>query len=445
MGYRQGPPTTHRQYTLAPICACAHRRRNMPTPVNPTRAYARLLTSCGIVLAVACGDSAPSPSPTAPTRPLPATTNATAEPAPGATAATTASPPAAANGPAPSAGSPPAPACKVFRDRTSLDLWASRMREALQAGRRPEAQDLARCLAADLELSLQRNPASQGVDVFEGQLDRDPAPEWVVQIRQRGRDEGINERTDSVWVTVLDQGADGYRAVGSIARPAVSVCQPYGRLGLVLRFKSREPGPRAALEVTEQDIHACGSMVDVVDKVTLLQIDRGKLSPRTPRPRTSAAAPIAQAPSAHDNKGAGPWARRTRLCPNFGKAPKPGSDDGCFDWFGTSDADLECLFRAFQDCLAANDKACVADLTGGSLTVNTGPRRSQHYAPREVLIAKLDQALRPATRRRLLQAEPFAFCREGGAMWGSGGAWSTSGEWIDVVNAPKGARRAHAE
>jgi hypothetical protein len=151
---------------------------------------------------------------------------------------------------------------------TDVDAWAAQLRQAAASP------------AAFTDLLLRVDPeygsgpealAEDGnglaapvaaVEVFRGQLDDDPEPEVVVQVRRHSADfVAGQERDESYWIGVFDHRPAGWVLVGTI-RERVGHCGwDEAKLGLLLGFTPARAGRQAALWVRTQDTDSCGTLV----------------------------------------------------------------------------------------------------------------------------------------------------------------------------------------
>ena len=200
-------------------------------------------------------------------------------------------PPAAravAASPAPAAAAP-APS------GLDLDDWAARLRRAGREGKDldgilrevdPGYDPAVRRRATVFANGAQTPAPFDGVDVFRGQMDGDPEPEAVVQVRHLERSVTENERMEAFWIGIFDGGPGGFVFVGSVQRASTHCLWERARLGVVLGFTEKEPGAKAALWIRSQVSESCGTYVSFGYEKRLYRLRDGDLVARNaPAPK----------------------------------------------------------------------------------------------------------------------------------------------------------------
>jgi hypothetical protein len=216
-------------------------------------------------LAAPAPAATPSPAPATPTPPPPAPAPSTATPAP-------------------VAPTPPG---------IELDAWVVELRAAA----RKSPAELDRALSAvdpGYRAAIRRKatvfengkhvPAPfRGVEIFRGQLDEDPDEEAVVQVRHHAREASDNEREEAFWIGVFDGGPSGYAFVESIQHAVTHCTWEEARLGVLLGFTQKEPGPKAGLWIRVQVTDSCGTFVSFKYEKKRYRLRGGKLDVREMR------------------------------------------------------------------------------------------------------------------------------------------------------------------
>lgn len=177
--------------------------------------------------------------------------------------------------------------CAPFASRAPLDAWVKKLQKELDDKKIDDARETAKCLSKEADPKFRDDSVRQKVEVFEGQLDTDEAPEWVVQVRQHSEEIGHGEREhDYYWVSVLDERDGKYGVVHSFDKK-MWVCAIPDKLGVKLGFSNKKPGKDASLWVVEQKPEACGTLVDVWYEKRTYQIVDGKVVVKTVDPPKS--------------------------------------------------------------------------------------------------------------------------------------------------------------
>lgn len=216
-----------------------------------------------LLLAGGCSANATKPTEEAPVEPTPPAAEVAAEDTPAAKKPM--EKPAAAS------------SCATLDTESSFSQWREQLMARINTADLGGAKKVLQCAQPNFSTTLFEQSEEWLVDASPRHLDADEDEEWVLQFRQHSPVVGHGERDELVWLAIYDRKDGKYQVAGVIVRPRHPSCVLADDEGIKIEFGEDVPGEDAGMVLTEQDVKACGTLVDVKYTKTVHKLELGKL------------------------------------------------------------------------------------------------------------------------------------------------------------------------